>query len=62
MEIGADVEKIHADDELRVDTETGRIENLTTGDVFQAHPLPGFVQKIAEAGGLINYIKEKGAL
>ena len=62
LEIGDDVEKIHADDELRVDTETGRIENLTTGDVFQAHPLPGFVQKIAEAGGLINYIKEKGAL
>ena len=62
MEIGDDVEKISAGDELRVDTETGKIENLTTGDVFQAHPLPGFVQEIAEAGGLINYIKEKGAL
>ena len=23
-----------------------------------AHPLPGFVQDIAKAGGLINYIKE----
>ena len=30
-----------------------------TGDVFHAHPLPGFVQDIAQAGGLINYIKNK---
>ena len=59
LEIGDDVEKIHANDELRVDTATGTIENLTTGDTFHANPLPGFVQDIAKAGGLINYIKEK---
>ena len=59
LEIGSDVEKIKADDTLRVDTSTGTIENLTTGDVFHAHPLPGFVQDIAKAGGLINYIKAK---
>ena len=57
--IGDAVEKIKADDVLRIDTAAGRIENLTTGDVFQAQPLPGFVQEIAKAGGLINYIKEK---
>ena len=51
------VEKIKAGDQLRVDTATGTIEDLTTGDVFHAHPLPGFVQDIAKAGGLINYIK-----
>lgn len=59
MEIGDDVEKIKADDRLQVDTSTGTIEDLTTGDVFHAHPLPGFVQEIADAGGLINYIKNK---
>ena len=59
LEIGADVEKIKAGDTLRVDPTAGRVENLTTGDIFQAHPLPGFVQDIARAGGLINYIKEK---
>lgn len=59
LEIGDDVEKISADDQLRVDTATGVIENLTTGDVFHANPLPGFIQDIAKAGGLINYIKEK---
>lgn len=59
LEIGDDVKKISANDELNVDTATGTIENLTTGDVFHAHPLPGFVQDIAKAGGLINYIKNK---
>ncbi len=48
-----------AEDVLEVDTGTGEIRNLTTGDVFHAHPLPGFVQEIAQAGGLINYIKNK---
>ena len=59
LEIGDDVEKIKAEDVLEVDTGTGEIRNLTTGDVFHAHPLPGFVQEIAQAGGLINYIKNK---
>ena len=57
LEIGSDVAQIKAGDKLRVDTATGTIEDLTTGDVFHAHPLPGFVQDIAKAGGLINYIK-----
>lgn len=58
LEIGTEVEKIKAGDRLRVDTATGVIENVTTGDVFQAHPLPGFVQEIARAGGLIPYIQK----
>ena len=59
LEIGDEVEKIKADDELMVNVATGEIKDLTTGDVFKAHPLPGFVQEIAQAGGLINYIKNK---
>jgi len=59
LEIGDDVEKISADDVLRIDTTTGTIENLTTGDTFKAQPLPPFVRGIADAGGLINYIKTK---
>ena len=38
-------------------------DNLTDGantqEIEKAHPLPGFVQEIAKAGALINYIKEK---
>ncbi len=59
LEIGNDVEKISANDVLKIDTDTGTIENFTTGDAFHAPPLPGFVQEIANAGGLINYIKSK---
>ncbi len=60
LEIGDDVEKIHSDDVLRIDTDKGTIENLTTGEIFHAHPLPNFVQEIAKSGGLINYIKSHG--
>ena len=58
LEIGDEVEKIKADDELTVNVATGEIKDLTTGDVFKAHPLPGFVQEIAASGGLIEYIKK----
>ena len=59
LEIGDDVEKINAGDQLKIDLNTGKIENITTGDTFQAPPLPGFIQDIAKAGGLINYVKSK---
>lgn len=59
LEIGDDVEKINAGDRLRVDLSAGTVENLSTGDVFRAQPLPGFIQDIAKAGGLVNYVKGK---
>ena len=46
-------------DILKVDLSKGPIEDVTTGDTFQAPPLPGFIEEIAKAGGLINYVKEK---
>ena len=58
LEIGDDVEKIKAGHKLRIDVSAGTVENLTTGDVFKAQPLPGFIQDIAKAGGLVNYVKE----
>ena len=62
LEIGDDVEKISANDILKIDTSTGTIEDVTNGETFHAHPLPGFVQDIANAGGLINYVKQHGTL
>lgn len=58
MEIGNNVERIHAGDKLSVDLSSGKIRDLTTGETFQAPPLPGFIQDIAKAGGLIQYVKE----
>lgn len=62
LEIGDDVEKISANDVLKIDTDSGTIENVTTGETYHAHPLPPFVQGIAQAGGLINFVREKGTL
>ena len=58
MEIGDNVERIHAGDKLSVDLSSGKIRDITTGETSQATPLPGFIQDIAKAGGLIQYVKE----
>lgn len=59
LELGDQVEKIKAGDRIRVDLGAGRVENLSTGETFKAQPLPGFIQDIAKAGGLIRYVKGK---
>ena len=45
-------------DEIEVDLSSGEIFNRTNGHRYQARPLPDFVLKIAEAGGLVNFLKE----
>ncbi|MDO9120634.1 MAG: 3-isopropylmalate dehydratase small subunit [Anaerolineaceae bacterium] len=45
-------------DEVEVDLSKGRITNVTKNLTYQAIPLPDFVLKIAEAGGLVNFLKE----
>ena len=52
-------EAIKAGDIVTVDTETGKITDETTGQVFEAKPFPPFIQKIVERGGLLPYLKEK---
>jgi 3-isopropylmalate/(R)-2-methylmalate dehydratase small subunit len=44
-------------DEIEVDVRTGLITNLSKNQRYQAQPLPAFVMKIAEAGGLVNFLK-----
>jgi 3-isopropylmalate/(R)-2-methylmalate dehydratase small subunit len=48
---------IREGDEVEVDLSTGLIHNLSSGATFQARPLPEFVLKIAEAGGIIQFLK-----
>jgi 3-isopropylmalate/(R)-2-methylmalate dehydratase small subunit len=45
-------------DEVDVDLATGQIRNLTSGKTYQAFALPDFVLKIADAGGIVNFLKE----
>jgi 3-isopropylmalate/(R)-2-methylmalate dehydratase small subunit len=49
--------EISEGDEVDVNLATGEIFNRTNGQQYQARPLPEFVLKIAEAGGIVNFLK-----
>ena len=44
-------------DDIDVDLATGKIFNRTNGHQYQAQALPDFVLKIADAGGIVNFLK-----
>lgn len=46
-------------DEISVDFETGRINNLTKNREYIGMPFPGFMQEIISADGLIGYVKKQ---
>ena len=52
------VAEIAEGDDIDVDLASGHIMNLTNGNQYQAGALPDFVLKIAEAGGIVNFLKE----
>ncbi|MBP7060159.1 MAG: 3-isopropylmalate dehydratase small subunit [Lachnospiraceae bacterium] len=45
-------------DELSIDFNTGIITDITSGKSYQGQSFPEFMQKLIDAGGLINYINE----
>jgi 3-isopropylmalate/(R)-2-methylmalate dehydratase small subunit len=53
----AEADEIQAGDSVSVDVASGKVTNLTSGKTYQAEPLPEFIQEIARAGGLINFVK-----
>ncbi len=62
LEIGDEAKKIEAGDTVDVDLDKGEIHVVNKNITIKTHPLPAFVQKIAQAGGLINYVKREGSL
>lgn len=50
-------EEILANDEVKVNFDTGEISNLTTGKTYQAQPFPPFIQNIIKCGGLLASIE-----
>lgn len=52
-------EKIDDGDELEVDTKLGVITNLSKNETYQVESFPPFIEKIVQAGNLMNYVKEK---
>ena len=57
LEIGTQVEKIQAGDQVEVDMQQGTITIKNKNLTIKMKPLPDFIQKIADAGGLVNYVK-----
>ena len=57
MEIGEEAESIEDGDTLEVDVAKGEIKIANKNVTIKTKPLPGFIQEIAKAGGLINYVK-----
>ncbi len=45
---------------IEVDPATGRISLPDRGLVFHAEPLPAFVLRVAEAGGMLEFVKRYG--
>lgn len=52
-------EEIADGDEVEVDFESGLIKDLTTGKSYEGQSFPPFMQKLIDAGGLVNYINEE---
>lgn len=48
--------------EIAIDTSAGTVTDGATGMVYQAEPLPEFVQRIVAAGGIVALIREQGRL
>ncbi|MEF2144965.1 MAG: 3-isopropylmalate dehydratase small subunit [Desulfovibrionaceae bacterium] len=59
LEVGDEIAKLRDGDELEVDTASGVIRNLTTGDAVQCAPVPPFMQEILDAGGLVPYVGKR---
>lgn len=58
--IEADTSEISSSDELVVKPEQGIIKNLTTRNNISFSPLPEFMLKILEDGGLVKHFKKHG--
>ena len=48
-------------DTVAVDQATGRITNERRGSTHQAAPIPEFMRRLVEAGGIIEYVRQKVA-
>ena len=52
-------QNIAAGDLVEVDLDTGKINNLTRNQTYQAAAFPPFMQELINTGGLIEYVKKR---
>jgi len=53
--VAADAESGHV---LRVDTESGKIVNITLKKEYPSTPIPAFMRELLAAGGLMEYVRK----
>ena len=58
--ITCDTDRIDEGDEVEIDVEKGIVKNLTKGEEIPASPIPPFMLKILEDGGIEEHIKKYG--
>lgn len=59
IELGEGEINIKAGDTVTIDLDAGVAENQATGEKFAVPALPGFIQEIAQAGGLVTYTQQQ---
>jgi len=58
--VSEDADRIDDGDEVEIDFKTGEIRDKTKGIVLKVKPLPKFMEKIVEKGGLVNFLRSDG--
>ncbi|ASM38908.1 MAG: 3-isopropylmalate dehydratase small subunit [Campylobacter sputorum] len=54
----ANADEINEADKIKINLNDGMIENLTTKKTYEFKPIPEFMQKLLNCGGLIEYAKD----
>jgi 3-isopropylmalate/(R)-2-methylmalate dehydratase small subunit len=57
VELPGILDAVKQGDELEVDFENGRITNISSGVELKFEPLPGFIIRKLEAGGMVPWLK-----
>jgi len=55
-----DADKIDDGDTIEVNIKTGEVRDKTKGTVLNVKPLPEFMQRIVDRGGLVNFLRSDG--
>lgn len=55
-----DTDKLDDGDTVEIDFKTGEIRDKTNGAVLEVKPLPAFMQKIVDSGGLVEFLRSDG--
>jgi 3-isopropylmalate/(R)-2-methylmalate dehydratase small subunit len=58
--VSEDADKIGDGDTVEVNTKTGEIRDVTNGVTVKVKPLPEFMQRIVDKGGLVEFLQGDG--